>query len=130
MLDHPITTDHVNLVQVLKQPNERYITHADLTFDGGSTVPADLGEKSRRAAGQTVTFPTRTFRTFEITIQDTNLGQLLNYGGVSPVGFAEIRLRDDQPGARAGAGAGDRADADGSALAPWVTRRCTARWCC
>ena len=100
VLDHPITTDHVNLVQVLKKPNERYITHADLTFDGGSTVPADLGAASRRPAGQTVTFPTRTFRTFEITIRDTNLGQVLNYGGVSPVGFAEIRLRDDQPGAR------------------------------
>lgn len=100
VLDHPITTDHVNLVQALKKPNERYVTHADLTFDGGSTVPIELGQQSRRRAGETVRFPKRTFRTFELTIQDTNLGQLLNYGGVSPVGFAEIRLRDDASGAR------------------------------
>ncbi len=100
VLDHPITTDHVNLVQPLKTPNERYITHAVMTFDGGADVPFDLGKPSRSAAGQTVHFPERTFRTFEITIQDTNLGQLLNYGGVSPVGFAEIRLRGDGPGAR------------------------------
>ena len=98
-LEHPITTDHVNLVQPLKKPNERYITHAVMTFDGGNPVPFDLGKPSLTAAGQTVKFPTRTFRTFEITIQDTNLGQLLNYGGVSPVGFGEIRLRDNRPGA-------------------------------
>ncbi len=97
-LDAPITTDHVNLVQVLKAPNERYITHAVLTFDGGSPVDIALGKTSRTAAGETVRFPRRTFRTFELTIRDTNLGQLINYGGVSPVGFAEIRLRDDAPG--------------------------------
>ena len=100
VLDHPITTDHVNLVQVLKPPNERYITHADLSFDGGSAVRVDLGKASRTAAGQTLRFPRRTFTTFEITIQDTNLGQVINYGGASPVGFAEVRLRDDASGAR------------------------------
>ncbi|MGZ6965216.1 MAG: alpha-(1-_3)-arabinofuranosyltransferase domain-containing protein [Acidimicrobiia bacterium] len=98
--DAPITTDHVNLVQVLKPPNERYITRATLRFDGGSPVSVDLGRASRTAAGQTIRFPRRTFRSFEITIQDTNLGQLINYGGVSPVGFAEIRLRDDAPGSK------------------------------
>lgn len=100
VLDHPITTDRVNLVQPLKKPNERYITHAELTFDGGSPVGVDLGAPSRTAAGQTVHFPKRTFRTFAITVLDTNLGQLINYGGVSPVGFAEIRLRDDAAGAK------------------------------
>ncbi len=98
-LDHRITTDHVNLVQVLEKPNERYITHAVLTFDGGSPVDIQLGQTSRTPAGQTVQFPRRTFRTFQIEIRDTNLGQLINYGGVSPVGFAEIRLRNDAPGA-------------------------------
>ncbi len=45
-------------------------------------------------------FARRTFRTFELEIRDTNLGQVINYGGVSPVGFAEIRLHDDAPGSR------------------------------
>ena len=35
VLDHPITTDHVNLVQVLDAPNDRYITRALVRFDGG-----------------------------------------------------------------------------------------------
>jgi hypothetical protein len=99
VLDHPITTDHVNLVQVLKPPNERWVTRAVLTFDGGSPVTADIGAASRTVAGQTVRFPKRTFSTFQLEIRDTNLGQLLGYGGVSPVGFGEIRLRDDAPGA-------------------------------
>jgi hypothetical protein len=100
VLDQPITTDRVNLVQPLKKPNERYITKAVMTFDGGSPVNADLGRASRAAAGQTLEFPKRTFRTFEIEIRETNLGQLINYGGVSPVGFAEIRLRGDEAGSR------------------------------
>ena len=34
-LDQPITTDHVNLVQPLVSPNQRYITKVELSFDGG-----------------------------------------------------------------------------------------------
>ena len=100
VLDQPITTDRVNLVQPLKRPNERYVTKAVLTFDAGSPVNIDLGRASRTPEGQTLEFPKRTFRTLEVEIRETNLGQLINYGGVSPVGFAEIRLRDDEAGAR------------------------------
>lgn len=97
-LDAPITTDHVNLVQVLPQPNERYVTRAVLRFDGGIPVTVQLGARSRTIRGQTVRFPQRRFSTFELEIRDTNLGQLPLYGGVSPVGFGEIRLRDSAPG--------------------------------
>ena len=100
VLDHPITTDHVNLVQVLDAPNDRYITRALVRFDGGAEQSVDLGPESRTAAGQTVTFPTRRFRSFEIEVQDTNVGEQQVFGGLSPVGFAEIRLRDDAAGSR------------------------------
>ena len=40
VLDHPITTDHVNLVQVLRPPNERYVTGATMRFDGKLATPA------------------------------------------------------------------------------------------
>ena len=53
--------------------------------------------RARRCA-----FPQRTFRTFELEIRDTNLGQVINYGGVSPVG-----LRRD-PAARRRAGRAQR----------------------
>ena len=105
VLDHPITTDHVNLVQVLDAPNDRYITRALVRFDGGAEQSVDLGPDSRTAAGQTVTFPTRRFRSFEIEVQDTNVGEQQVFGGLSPVGFAEIRLRDAAAGVAAGQGA-------------------------
>ncbi len=89
----PITTNHVNLVQVMRPPRGRWITRAVLRFDGGAARTVDLGPASRTAAGETLRFPTRTFSTFTIEIVDTNLGPLRNYGGVDPVGFAEIRLQ-------------------------------------
>jgi hypothetical protein len=100
VLDHPITTDHVNLVQILDPPNERYITRALVRFDGGDERSVDLGPASRTPAGQTVTFPKRRFRSFELEVRDTNVGEQQIFGGMSPVGFAEIRLRDDAAGAR------------------------------
>ena len=100
VLDHTITTDHVNLVQVLDAPNDRFITRALVRFDGGAARPVDLGPASRTAAGQTISFPTRRFRSFEIQVQDTNAGATQIFGGLSAVGFAEIRLRDDAPDAK------------------------------
>ena len=90
----PVTTDHVNLVQVLQPPRGRWITDAVLRFDGKDATPVVLGKLSRTAAGQTLRFPRRTFRTLSIEIRDTNLGQLRSYGGVDPVGFTEVRLAD------------------------------------
>ena len=46
-LDHPVTTDHVNLVQVLSGSLARWITNVTLTFDGDRTVHAVLGASSR-----------------------------------------------------------------------------------
>lgn len=99
-LDSAVTTDHVNLVQPLSGDRNRWITKASLRFDGGDPVTVDLTDESRTAAGQTVTFPRRKFRALEITVDETNIGTRPNYSGVSGVGFAEIRIRDDKPGAK------------------------------
>jgi hypothetical protein len=96
--DAPVTTNHVNLVQPLVGPRERYITKATLRFDGGDPVSVDLGDASRTAAGQTVTFPKRTFHRLDVTIDDTNVGDTFDYPTSNNVGFAEIRVRDDAPG--------------------------------
>ena len=98
-LDRPVTTDHVNLVQPLVGPTARYLTKVQLTFDGGDPVTVDLDDASRTAAGQTVTFPKRTFHRLEISIVDTNAGDTIDYPLSNNVGFAEIRIRDDAPGA-------------------------------
>ena len=44
------------------------------------------------------TFPKRRFRSFEIEVRDTNVGGQQLYGGLSAVGFAEIRLQDSAAG--------------------------------
>jgi arabinofuranan 3-O-arabinosyltransferase len=93
-LDGSITTDHVNLVQPLGGSPNRYITNVQLTFDGGKPVNAVLDGSSRAAAGQMVTFPSRTFRSLSIRIVQTNDHRPNLFGQDDPVGFAEIRVRD------------------------------------
>lgn len=93
---NPITTDHLSLLQTQKQAN-RWITKVTLGFDCvedrcASEQSIDLGDASRLPPGQVLTFPSRTFRNLRVTIDDTNLGKLARYTGVSDVGFASIRV--------------------------------------
>jgi len=97
-LDEPVTTDQINLVQALTGPRDRFITRATLRFDVGAPLTVDLTDSSRTAEGQTVTFSERTFRTVEITVDDTNIGNRTDLFNNS-LGFAEIRIRDQRPGA-------------------------------
>lgn len=101
-LDHPITTDHVNLLQPINGPRNRWITEATLTFDGKHPVKIALDGRSRdvSGAGQDVSFPKRTFSTLEIRIDADNIGARFTYGGVSAVGLAEVRMRADKAGSR------------------------------
>jgi arabinofuranan 3-O-arabinosyltransferase len=99
-LDQPITTDHVNLVQPQVGPNQRFLTAVDLSFDGGAPIRVPLDDSSRTPTGQTVTFPSRTFSRLEFTLADTNVGDSAAQPYFNSVGFAEIRLRDDAPGAQ------------------------------
>ena len=88
----PVRVDHINLVQPLVKPNERWITKATLLFDDGSPLTVDLGPASRTAQGQTITFPTRTFSRLDIRVDDSNFGRRADYRGGSGVGFAEVRI--------------------------------------
>jgi len=97
-LTAPTTKDAVNLVQPLPTANEadytnQWITKATLTFDGKDPVTVDLGPASRTAQGQTITFPSRTFRTMRITIDATNLStESYSPPGSSLAGLAEVRI--------------------------------------
>jgi hypothetical protein len=97
-LDKPITTDHVNLLQPLNGPRDRYITKVTLTFDGKDSVVRTLGPASRSldGTGENVPFPKRKFSTLDIRIDSTNVGHRFQYGGASAVGFSEVRLRDEK----------------------------------
>jgi arabinofuranan 3-O-arabinosyltransferase len=93
-LDTKITTDHVNLVQPLSRGRDRYITNAVLTFDGGHPVNVVFDGSSRTLAGQTISFPSRTFSSLSIRVVQVNDHRPNLFGQSDPVGFAEIRLRD------------------------------------
>ncbi len=58
--------------------------------------PRQLDGASRTSGGQTITFPSRSFSTLQITIDATNAGTLQSYGGQSGVGFAEVRVAGQQ----------------------------------
>ncbi len=88
----PLTTNHVNLVQAIKGSPTRWITKVTLTFDGRHPLSVPLGPASRTASGQTIYFPTRTFKTLRITIDAVSQSQLDQTTGLSAVGFAEVRL--------------------------------------
>ncbi|HEY7948798.1 MAG TPA: alpha-(1-_3)-arabinofuranosyltransferase family protein, partial [Acidimicrobiales bacterium] len=94
VLNGPLTTDHVTLVQPLSGVDNQWITKVRLTFDGGSSLPVTLGPSSRTANGQTITFPTRSFTTLRITIEGTNLegASPTVIQNASPVGLAAVEL--------------------------------------
>jgi hypothetical protein len=91
-LDHPVTTDHVNLVQVLGPTVNRWVTRVTLAFDGTHAISENLDPASRTAAGQTVRFPKRSFTTMRITIDGTTWSGRRSMLAASGVGFSEVRI--------------------------------------
>jgi hypothetical protein len=89
--DKPTTASSVNFVQPLDGPRDRVITKVRLRFDDGSTVTADLGERSFTKQGETVTFPERTFSEVEIDIAKTSKPPF-DPQFANAVGFAEVRI--------------------------------------
>jgi arabinofuranan 3-O-arabinosyltransferase len=96
--EEPVTTDRVNVVQPLQDAAQgRWISRVSLRFDGDDTVRRDLGDASRTALGQTLSFPERTFSTLEIGIDQTTR---IKDGPQNAVGFQEIRVAGDESYAR------------------------------
>jgi len=90
-LDHPVTTDHLVLVQpYYSQPN-RWITKVTLTFDGNHSYVEQLSDASHGPSGQTVSFPAQSFSTLRISIDGTTW-KAKSLNGASGVGFAEVGI--------------------------------------
>jgi len=93
VLNSPRTEDQLHFVQPQTGDPDRHITRVTLTFDGGHPVTVPLSAASRTAAGQTVTFPARTFRTLRITITGVAVDDPSSpVGSRSSTGFAEIGI--------------------------------------
>ena len=91
-LTHPVTTDHITLLQPQKGARNRHVTRVTLTFDGKAHTTVDLGASSLSTPGEVVTFGTRTFHTLSVTVDATSSGIRKSYDGESSVGFAEVEV--------------------------------------
>lgn len=95
-LHQPVTTDHLELLQV-QGPKNRYMTEVSLTFDDGEPMRIHLEDSSRTAPGQTISFPQRRFEHLRVTVEETDRGPLVSYRGISDVGIAELRIPGVEP---------------------------------
>ena len=99
-------------MQPLVGPTQRYLTKVDLSFDGGAPITVDLTDASRTADGQTVHLPVAHVPRGSTSPSPTpTSGDESTQPYSNSVGFAEIRLRDDAPGAHGRARRRDRAHA-------------------
>lgn len=90
-LTTPAVTDHITLVQPQTGDLSRHITKVTLLFDGEHAFTARLGPASLMAGGQVITFPTRTFRTLRVLIDQTTHQDAVG-SAASSVGFAEVQI--------------------------------------
>jgi hypothetical protein len=96
-LTEPVTTDHVTLTQPVSGGRNRFITEVRLRFDGESPIDVPLGNESRDAPGQRISFEERTFDTVSIEILADTAGEVPGFGGLSSVGFSEVSIGDEPP---------------------------------
>ena len=88
---NPVTTDHITLVQPQRGDRSRWVSAVTLTFDGKDPVRYDLTSASHLTTGQTLTFPSQTFRTLRVTIDGTT-DDTATPLSASAVGFAEVEI--------------------------------------
>jgi arabinofuranan 3-O-arabinosyltransferase len=93
--DTPRTTDSIRLAQPTGGFQNRFITKVSLRLDDGPEQVIDLSDLSEIEAGQIVRFPKQSFSKARITLLESDDGQDVTFTGLSAVGFADIRLGDD-----------------------------------
>jgi hypothetical protein len=91
-LVHPVTADHITLLQPQNGAKNRTVTNVTLSFDHGPPVTAALTRASDAPPGQVVRFPSRTFGSVTVTINATSAGVRNDYRSYSAVGFSEISI--------------------------------------
>ncbi|MEZ5244235.1 MAG: alpha-(1-_3)-arabinofuranosyltransferase family protein [Acidimicrobiales bacterium] len=95
--EQPTSLRTITLLQSQAEAN-RHITEVTIRADGRVLSVVALGEESRRGTGQLITLPAHDpASVYEIELTDLSLGRRPSYGGVSPVGFAEVRMGDTAP---------------------------------
>ncbi len=88
---HPVTADHITLVQPQRGDRSRWVSAVTLTFDGKHPERVALTSASHATTGQTLTFPKRTFHTLRITLDGTTNSDVTPLNA-SAVGFSEVEI--------------------------------------
>ncbi|MEQ8841449.1 MAG: alpha-(1-_3)-arabinofuranosyltransferase family protein [Acidimicrobiales bacterium] len=95
--DEPTTITRITLLQPQTDSN-RQITEVTVRADGQELAVVALGPASWSAPGQMVALPAHDpALVYEIELTDLSLPPQPSYGGVSPVGFAEVVMGDAAP---------------------------------
>jgi hypothetical protein len=92
---NPVTTDHITVVQPQRGDRSRWVSKVTLTFDGKDPETYALNASSHVTAGQTLTFPSRSFHTLRVTI-DSTTNNTAPPPAASAVGFSEIEIPGQQ----------------------------------
>lgn len=96
--DEPVRLPSITLLQVRDPDANRHVTEVEIRADGEVLARVALGPESREGEGQRITLPDHApARRYEIELTDLSLGRQPTYGGVSAVGFAEVRMGDAAP---------------------------------
>lgn len=89
----PRTIDHLNLALLQGSHPGPRVTQVALEFDQHPLVRYRLGPSASTPAGQTLTFPARTFRTLRIRMSDSvQTSYRIKAGSQYLSGFAEVRI--------------------------------------
>ena len=92
-LAEPTDVSALHLIQPLSGSRNRWITGLAVRIDDHLVGRISLERTSRLRVGQIVRFPTQKGATrIELLIEDTNVGQQLDYRRYSGVGFADVRI--------------------------------------
>lgn len=86
----PVASGSVTLVQPQTLNRNRYITEVDISVNGQPFERYSLGPPSLSLAGETLELGVAEVESIEIRVWETSAGRRPGYGGLSPVGFAEI----------------------------------------
>ena len=90
--DTPVVADSITLLQPIEGHRDRHITDLLVTINGEDPIAVTLGDESLSAPGQSVPIPASTVEELTIEIVETSAGRRPGFGGLSPVGFAEIGI--------------------------------------
>ena len=90
----PVPADSITLLQPIEGHRDRHITDLRVRVNGGPPISVTLDDRSLSLPGQTIPIGSTEVTELSLEVVETSAGRRPGFGGLSPVGFAEITLGD------------------------------------